>query len=145
MRWSVPSPQRVTAPTPLTASLAVVSTSVLALRGATTLERDEQDHLLDRVGELLEAMLARNGVEHDDLISILFTATPDIHSVFPAAAARRMGLGDVPLICASEIDVTGAMALCVRVMMHLNTDRSRGELRHVYLGEARSLRDDLPE
>ena len=71
-------------------------------------------------------MLERNGVEHDDLISILFTATPDVHSVFPAAAAREMGLGDVPLICAQELDIVGAMPLCIRVMMHLSTElRSR--------------------
>mgnify|MGYP003420516223 FL=1 len=122
-----------------------MSTSVLALRGAITLERDEREHLLERVRRLLTEMLERNGVEHDDLISILFTATPDVHSVFPAAAAREMGLGDVPLICAQELDIVGAMPLCIRVMMHLSTELGRDELRHVYLEQARSLRDDLPE
>jgi chorismate mutase len=122
-----------------------MSTSVLALRGAITLERDEREHLLDRVQRLLGEMLERNGVAHDDVISILFTATPDVHSVFPAAAARQMGLGDVPLICAQELDIEGAMPLCIRIMMHLETSRSRAELRHVYLEQARSLRDDLPE
>ena len=128
-----------------TANLARMPTSVLALRGAITLERDERDHLVERVQRLLNEMLARNDVAHDDLISILFTATPDVHSAFPAAAAREMGLGDVPLICAQELDIEGAMPLCVRVMMHLSTDRRRDELRHVYLEDARSLRDDLPE
>lgn len=118
---------------------------VHALRGATTLERDDEDHLLDRVEVLLREMMSRNGVEHGDIISILFTATPDIHSVFPAVAARRMGLGDVPLMCAGEIDITGAMPLCVRVMMHIDSDRERSEMRHVYLEQAKSLRDDLPE
>lgn len=122
-----------------------MSTSVLALRGAITLERDEREHLLDRVRQLLTEMLDRNGVAHDDLISILFTATPDVHSAFPAAAAREIGLGDVPLICAQELDIEGAMPLCIRVMMHLSTGLRRDELRHVYLEQARSLRDDLPE
>ena len=122
-----------------------MSTSVLALRGAITLERDEREHLLDRVQRLLTEMLERNDVAHDDVISILFTATPDVHSVFPAVAARQMGLGDVPLICAQELDIEGAMPLCIRIMMHLETGRTRAELRHVYLEQARSLRDDLPE
>ncbi len=119
--------------------------NVHALRGATTLEADERDHLLDRVEILLREMIDRNGLDHEDLISILFTATPDVHSVFPAVAARRIGLGDVPLMCAQEIDVTDGMPLCVRIMMHVNTDLLRSELRHVYLEQARSLRDDLPE
>ncbi len=128
-----------------TANLARMPTSVLALRGAITLERDERGHLIERVTRLLGEMLSRNDVDHDDLISILFTATPDVHSGFPAAAAREMGLGDVPLMCAQELDVEGAMPLCIRVMMHLHTTRTRAELRHVYLEQARSLRDDLPE
>lgn len=120
-------------------------TSVLALRGAITLEQDEREHLLERVQRLLAEMIERNGLDHDDLISILFTATPDVHSAFPAAAARAMGLGDVPLICAQELDIDGAMPLCIRVLMHVGTGRRRDELRHVYLEGARSLRDDLPE
>src|SRR5205823_1714448 len=76
---------------------------VRALRGATTVDRDEPDHISERVCALLEEMLDRNGVHHDDLISILFTATDDIHSTFPATAARTVGLGDVPLICAREL------------------------------------------
>jgi len=122
-----------------------MSTNVLALRGAITLERDERTHLLERVSRLLSEMLSRNEVDHDDLISILFTATPDVHSAFPAAAAREMGLGDVPLICAQELDIDGGMPLCIRVLMHLGTERTRDELRHVYLESARGLRDDLPE
>ena len=120
-------------------------TSVLALRGAITLEQDEREHLLERVQRLLAEMIERNGLDHDDLISILFTAPPDVHSAFPAAAARAMGLGDVPLICAQELDIDGAMPLCIRVLMHVGTGRRRDELRHVYLEGARSLRDDLPE
>ena len=94
---------------------------------------------------LLQRMLDRNGVDKEDCISILFTATDDIHSMFPALAAREMGFGDVPLICARELDIVGGTAMCVRVMMHINTEKSRGELHHVYLEGARGLRDDLPE
>ncbi|MHB1139873.1 MAG: chorismate mutase [Microthrixaceae bacterium] len=120
-------------------------TNVLALRGAITLESDEREHLLERVRRLLTEMIERNGLSHDDLISIFFTATSDVHSVFPAVAARQIGLGDVPLMCAQELTIEGGMPLCVRVMMHVTTDRPRDELRHVYLEQARTLRDDLPE
>lgn len=119
--------------------------SVRALRGATTFEIDEAEHVSDRVVELVSEMLGRNGVDHDALVSIIFTATDDLTSTFPATAARRIGLGDVPLICARELSIDGAMPRCVRVLMHLETERGRDELRHVYLHEARGLRDDLPE
>lgn len=118
--------------------------SVLALRGATTLDVDEEQHLLGRVGELLTAMLEANGIGHDAIISVLFTATPDVHSAFPAKAARQMGMGDVPLICAQELDVVGAKPLCIRVMLHFHSTADRTELHHVYLEGARDLRDDLP-
>ena len=122
-----------------------MSAAVRALRGATTFEVDEVEHVSARVVELLQEMLGRNGVSHDDLISILFTATDDLHSMFPATAARTIGLGDVPLICARELAVDGATPQCIRVLMHLNTTRDRSGLRHVYLEGARGLRDDLPE
>ncbi|HEX6420225.1 MAG TPA: chorismate mutase [Acidimicrobiales bacterium] len=121
-----------------------MSPAVRALRGATTLEVDDRDHLFERVITLLEALFERNGIHHDDLISVLFTATDDIHSAFPALAARKFGLGDVPLICARELDIDGGTPRCIRVMIHLVTDRARDELHHVYLEGARSLRDDLP-
>ncbi|MDQ1411561.1 MAG: chorismate mutase, partial [Acidimicrobiaceae bacterium] len=105
--------------------------AVRALRGATTLKADTLDQVNERVQALVEAMLDRNGVEKEDLISVLFTATDDIHSVFPATAARAVGLGDVPLICARELDVVGGTPLCIRVLMHMNTDRPRAELHHV--------------
>ena len=115
-----------------------------ALRGATTLDEDSAEHMMERVLALLEAMLERNGVDHDDLVSIVFTATGDLHSAFPAAAARKLGLGDVPLLCARELDVADGTPRCIRVLMHLTTERSRAELRHVYLEGAKGLRDDLP-
>jgi chorismate mutase len=115
------------------------------LRGATTVDADTVEQLNERVTVLLQRMLDRNGVDKDDLISILFTATDDIHSGFPAAAARTMGFGDVPLICARELDITNGTPMCVRVMMHITTDKARNELHHVYLEGAKGLRDDLPE
>jgi chorismate mutase len=121
-----------------------VPPAVRALRGATTLDVDTPEHMHERVQALLREMLDRNGAQHDDLVSILFTATDDLHSMFPAAAARAIGLGDVPLICARELDVDGGTPRCVRVLMHLTTERGRGELRHVYLEGAKGLRDDLP-
>ena len=116
-----------------------------ALRGATTVDADTPDQINERVTQLLESMLERNDVGKDDLISILFTATDDIHSVFPATAARTVGFGDVPLICARELDIVGGTPMCVRVMMHITTDKARSELHHVYLEGAKGLRDDLPE
>ena len=117
---------------------------VRALRGATTVDRDEPEHITERVVALLQEMLARNSVGHDDLISLLFTATPDIHSMYPPAAARTIGLGDVPLIGAQEIDVPTGTKRCIRIMAHLETSLARSEMRHVYLEGAKGLRDDLP-
>jgi chorismate mutase len=95
--------------------------------------------------ELLEALFAKNGVEPEDLVSVLFTATPDLTAQFPAAAARKLGIQDVPLLCAREIDVPDALPRCIRVLIHLYSARARGDLRHVYLGDARQLRSDLPQ
>ncbi|MGO9148814.1 MAG: chorismate mutase [Acidimicrobiales bacterium] len=116
-----------------------------ALRGATTLDEDTSKQVNDRVRALVGSMLERNGIDHDDLVSILFTATGDVTSMFPATAARSLGLGDVPLICASELGITGAMPRCIRVLMHFYTERTREALHHVYLEGARGLRDDLPD
>lgn len=119
--------------------------AVRAVRGATTIDVDTPDAMSERTQALLAAMLDRNDISHDDLISVILTATGDLVSMFPAAAARSMGLGDVPLLCARELDVVGSTPRCVRVLMHVSTDRSRAELHHVYLEGARGLRDDLPE
>src|SRR5580765_2766527 len=119
--------------------------AVRALRGATTVDEDTVEQVNERVQTLITRMLERNEVEKDDLISILFTATDDIHSVFPATAVRASGLGDVPLICARELDIEGGTPKCIRVMMHLWTEQSRADLHHVYLEGAKGLRDDLPE
>jgi chorismate mutase len=114
------------------------------LRGATTLDEDTPEAMRERVQELVTRMLAANGITKDQLVSILFTATDDLHSLFPATAAREIGLGDVPLICARELDIRGATPRCVRVLMHIEDERPRSELHHVYLHGAVGLRDDLP-
>lgn len=120
---------------------------VAALRGATTLDEDTRDEVLARTGELLSAVLERNGLTHDDVISLVFTATSDIMSEFPAAAVRAAGISDVPMLCARELEITGGsgIPLCIRVMAHVQTDTPRSQLRHVYLRDARQLRSDLPE
>jgi chorismate mutase len=101
--------------------------------------------MAEAVTELLLEVLSRNSIESEDLISVLFTATPDLHSAFPAAAARGVGLADVPLICAQEIDVVGAMEKVVRVMVQVQTSKSRSEIKHVYLRGAEALRQDIAQ
>ena len=115
-----------------------------ALRGATTVDEDTPEQVTARVQELLRELMARNGLVEDDVVSVLFTATADVVSMFPATAARGIGFGAVPLMCALEIPVPGAMPRCIRVMSHVQTDRARDELRHAYLHGAHVLRDDLP-
>jgi chorismate mutase len=117
--------------------------TVRAVRGAIQVGEDTPPCVLDATERLVRALLERNGAMGQDLISMLFTVTDDITSVFPAEAARRMGLGFVPLMCAREIPVAGSMPLVVRVLMHLHTERSATDVQPVYLDGAESLRDDL--
>jgi chorismate mutase len=117
---------------------------LVALRGATTVPADERDELVARTEELLVELLKRNRVEHDDLVSIIFTATDDLRSEFPAVAARNLGMGDVPLLCARELAVRHGNPRTVRVLVHCYSAIPRADLRHVYLHGARNLRDDLP-
>ncbi len=121
-----------------------MSGSVRALRGATVVAEDTKAQITERVQELLTELLARNALTLEDVISVIFTATPDLVSMFPAAAARGIGFGTVPLLCASEIPVPGAMPRVVRVLVHVTTERAPADLRHVYLHGAQVLRDDLP-
>ena len=116
-----------------------------ALRGATTAEANEAGAIIEATAELLREMLRRNDVDPDDVVSMIFTATPDLDAEFPASAARKIGISHVPLLCAREIDVPDAVGRCVRVLMHLYTSRDPAALKHVYLGAARQLRTDLPE
>jgi chorismate mutase len=118
---------------------------IRAVRGATQLEVDEREHLLERVAELVKEVLHSNDLADDDLISAVFTATPDIHAEFPAYAARLMGMSDVPLLCAQELDIAGAMPRVIRLMAHVETDLRRDEITHVYLHGAAALRRDLTQ
>ena len=119
--------------------------SLRALRGATTVPENTADAIVAGTKELLAEMLERNSVEIDDLVSVIFTATGDLDAEFPAAAARALGIGHVPLLGAREMDVEGGVPRCIRVLMHLYTARYYASLRHVYLGDAKRLRTDLPE
>lgn len=120
---------------------------VAALRGATTLDGDTREEVLARTAEMLGALMDRNGVAAPDMVSLMFTATGDVTSEFPAAAVRAAGIADVPMLCARELEVQGGsgIPLCIRVMAHVYTDRPRAALRHAYLRGARQLRSDLPE
>ena len=116
-----------------------------AIRGATTVDDDTPEAITDRVLTMLSTIMARNELVEDDIVSILFTATEDIVSIFPATAARTMGLGAVPLICARELAIVGSVPRCIRVMLHVTTERPRDKIHHVYLEGAQGLRDDLPD
>jgi chorismate mutase len=117
---------------------------VRALRGATTVDDDTAEQVTARVGQLMKELFARNDIDKDDMVSVIFTATDDVRSKFPAEAARQFGIGDVPLLCARELDIVTGTPRCIRVLIHLYTDRPPSELRHVYLEGAQGLRDDLP-
>lgn len=110
-----------------------------------TVEADDPRLIVEATERLLVSIMDRNDVAAEEVVSVMFTSTTDLTSEFPAAAARRIGLADVPLLCATEIPVPGAIGRCVRVLMHVYTERERDELRHVYLGGARALRADLAE
>lgn len=116
-----------------------------AIRGATTLDADTREQVIDRTATLLKEIMERNAVADEDIVSIIFTATDDIHSEFPAAAARSIGLSTVPLLCARELSVEEGVTLCIRVLMHAYSGTSREDLRHVYLERAKPLRTDLPQ
>jgi chorismate mutase len=116
---------------------------VRAARGAIVVAEDRAETLLDATGRLISELLGRNDIQMEDLVSVLFTATEDLRSAFPAEAARRMGLGIVPLMCAREIPVDGSLHRVVRVLLHFHSDRGLAEVEHVYLDGAESLRDDI--
>ena len=116
-----------------------------ALRGATTVGHNDADSIVGGTSELLSEMLVRNEVAPDDLVSVIFTTTGDLTAEFPAAAARKLGISSVPLLCAREIDVPGSVPRCIRVLMHVYTDRDHDGVQHVYLRDAKQLRTDLQE
>jgi chorismate mutase len=118
---------------------------LLALRGAITCDENTKQEVEEKTQRLVKELLARNEIEHEHLVSLIFTATEDLTAEFPAAAARAVGLGDIPLLCARELAIEGGKPMCIRLLVHCYTDRPRDQLHHVYLDGARSLRDDLPE
>jgi chorismate mutase len=117
--------------------------AVRAIRGATQIDADERDQVLEATAELVREVLARNGLTSEELVSVVLTATPDVVSEFPAYAARMAGLADVPLLSATEIAVPGAMPRVIRLLAHVETDLPRAEIKHVYLRGAANLRTDL--
>lgn len=119
--------------------------AVRALRGAVQIDADERELVLKGTSELVMALFAANDLAPDDVISMLFTTTPDLTSEFPALAARGLGLTDTPLLCAAEIAVPGAMPRVVRILAHVETMRSKQEMQHVYLGGAADLRRDIAQ
>lgn len=116
---------------------------VRGIRGAITVDVDEPDEIIAAARELVEQMIEVNDVDIDMIASVVFSATPDLTSVFPAVGGREAGLTNVPLFCTTEIDVPGAQPRCLRVLMHVNTTKKQDEIQHVYLREAVSLRPDL--
>jgi chorismate mutase len=119
--------------------------SVRAIRGAIQLDVDEREHVLSATRELVVAVLEANALTKDDVISIMFTATRDVRSEFPAVAARELGMGDVPLMCTQELDIVGAMPRVIRLMAYVSTTLPRDQITHVYLRGATALRRDLAQ
>jgi len=119
--------------------------TVRAIRGAIQVDSGDSDAILEGTAELVTAVMSRNDLTPDDVISVLFTVTPDLTAEFPALAARKLGFHAVPLMCATEIPVRGAMPRVVRLMAHVETDRSRAEIQHVYLRGAIALRQDIAQ
>ena len=117
--------------------------AIRAIRGATTVERDDASLLRAATRELLAAIVERNGLAADDVVSAFFTVTADLRSDFPAKAARELGWADVPLLCSVSVPVAGDVPRCVRALLHVRTQRTRADVQHVYLREARALRPDL--
>lgn len=132
---------------PLPEPLPPSPMAVRGLRGAISVEVDEKSEVLAATRELLTTLLERNELDerHDDIVSAVFTTTPDLTSCFPAEAARELGMSTVPLLCASEIAVQGAMPRCIRILLHVNTRRPQSQMVHVYLREAANLRQDLQD
>jgi len=116
---------------------------VRGIRGATTVKSDTVEEVLQATRELLEMIRNENGFMIEDIASALFTVTADVRSVFPAAAARSIGWDKVPLLCFQEIEVPNALPRCIRVLVHVNTDKTQEDIKHIYLKEAQGLRTDL--
>lgn len=116
---------------------------IRGIRGAVSVERNTAEEILSATGNLLRQMVEENSVVLTDIAAVHFSATPDLNGAFPARAAREMGWNEVPLFCCVEIDVPGSLSRCIRVLMLVNTDLQQDRVRHIYLGECRSLRDPV--
>ena len=113
------------------------------IRGATTVEANSRETILEATAELLAAMVKANGIKPEDVVSAFFTTTPDLNAEFPALAARRLGWDDVPLLCGHEMAVPGSLPMCLRILVHMNTGKRADQIVHVYLRGARVLRPDF--
>lgn len=113
------------------------------VRGATTVSSNEREEILTATRHLLALMIRTNGIEPDDVGSAVFTTTPDVDAEFPALAARQLGWLDVPLLCGHEMLVPGSLPLCIRILVHWNTNKTQQEIEHIYVREAKKLRPDL--
>ena len=113
------------------------------IRGAITVDTNTPQAILDATAELLTAMIEANSIRPENVASVIFTATPDLNAEFPALAARCLGWNDVALLCGQEMAVPGSLAMCLRVLLHVNTDKSADQIAHVYLRGAQALRPDL--
>lgn len=116
-----------------------------ALRGAITVENNIREDILEGTTLLLKEIIVRNSLITDDMISVIFTATPDLNAVFPAVAARELGITNVSLLDMQELYVPGSLPKCIRILLHFNTEKKNNELKHVYLRGAAVLRPDLTE
>jgi chorismate mutase len=119
--------------------------SVRAVRGAVQVDVDERGEVLSRTRDLVQEVVQANDLTLDDFISVIFTSTADLVSEFPAVAARELGMGDVPLMCARELEIAGSMPRVIRLMAHVETTRARSEVKHVYLNGAQALRRDIAQ
>lgn len=119
--------------------------AVRAVRGATQVDADDREEILAATTELVSEVMSRNALTTDDVISVLFTATPDLTAEFPALAARKLGFQEVPLMCASELSVPHALPRVIRLMAHIETERPRSDVQHVYLRGATALRLDIAQ
>lgn len=113
------------------------------VRGATTVAADTREEILAATEELLQAMIAANGIAQDDVVSVFFTTSPDVVAEYPALAARRLGWTEAALLCGHEMAVPRGLKRCIRILIHWNTSKAIGEIQHIYLREAESLRPDL--
>jgi chorismate mutase len=116
---------------------------VRGIRGATTVDANTKEAILEAAAELLSAVVEANAVQHDHVASIIFSTSPDLNAEFPAVAARNLGWTDVALMCGHEMGVPGSLPKCLRILMHVNTEQGLADIKHIYLRGARALRPDL--